>query len=367
MKKKLLVTALILVTSIMAGCGSAAEKSGAEYYDKMPQANTYQRDSVQVAYDMADSDDYYVKESESFNKAPDYSSGAGYDGNSGFKAGDSSDVSDNTVIEANETQSTRKVIKSASLRVETLQFDEFIAKLESNIGFFGGYVESSDISGNNIYRTSSRYASYTVRVPQDKISSFINQIGQDGNVTSTQYGEQDITLSYVDVESRIKTLKTEQQTLLGLLEKAEYINDVIELERRLSEVNYDIESYTSRLRTYDNQITFSTVHINVTEVERVTPVVSEPVAEKTLGEKIVISFKERMQEIWEGIQNFIIWICTHAIGIVIWAVIITTLIVLIKKASKKRKARKAAKAAKLDESKTETAEQSNSDETKMGD
>ncbi len=366
MKKKIVIITTLLCVLMLNACGgskSSSDTAISAYNDGRYQYSTAE------AMPYAPEADYGLDMKASYDVA-----GGFYDeGTDYYKEGDysgtSSAVTNNTVIEANESASTRKVIKTANLQIETLEFDDFIAKLESNIFSNGGYVESSYVSGNNIYKTSSRYANYSIRVPEDKITEFISQIGTMGNVTSTQYGEQDITLSYVDVESRIKTLKTEQDTLLELLSKAEYISDVIELERRLSEVNYDIESYTSKLRTYDNQITYSTISLSVVEVERITPIVKEPVVEKTLGEKIAISFKENLNDIWDGIQRFIIWFITHIIGICIWAVIIVAVVLFIKRGAKKKKEKQIAEMKMKAEINAEAQAkyaQSHANETNMG-
>lgn len=362
MKKKIVLIATLLCFSTLIACGGSYKASDSAYAMRDYATENYKSDYITDA-PMA-SGSYYAEKESMY----DYSKGydEGYDG--GYNS-TSSAVTDSTVIEANEAASKRKVIKTANLQVETLEFDDFVAKLDANINSFGGYIESSYVSGNNIYQTSSRYASYTIRVPEDKITGFIDQVGTLGNVTNKQYGEQDITLTYVDVESRIKTLQTEQETLLGLLEKAEYLTDIIELERRLSEVNYDIESYTSRLRSYDSQITYSTVSLSVTEVERITPVVKEPVVEKTLGEKIAISFKENLNDIWDGIQRFIIWFITHIIGICIWAVIIVAVVLFIKRGAKKKKEKQIAEMKMKAEINAEAQAkyaQSHANETNMG-
>ena len=80
-----------------------------------------------------------------------------------------------------------------------------------------------------------------------------------------------MTLDYVDVESRKKMLETEQQRLLELLETAESLDDILTIESRLTEVQYELDSKESQLRTYDNQIDYSTVYLDIDEVVRYTP------------------------------------------------------------------------------------------------
>ena len=67
-------------------------------------------------------------------------------------------------------------------------------------------------------------------------------MGKIGTVTYTNKSSEDITLDYVDVESRIEALEVEQERLLALLESAQDLESVIQLESRLSEVRYQLET-----------------------------------------------------------------------------------------------------------------------------
>ena len=62
---------------------------------------------------------------------------------------------------------------------------------------------------------------------------------------------------------RKKSLEIEQERLWALLEKADSLDAVVALEARLSEIRYELESYTSQLRLYDNQVDYSTVSIYI--------------------------------------------------------------------------------------------------------
>ena len=47
----------------------------------------------------------------------------------------------------------------------------------------------------------------------------------------------------------------------GLKEKADTLDAVIALEKRLSEIRYDLESMESQLRLYDNQVEYSILRL----------------------------------------------------------------------------------------------------------
>ena len=94
----------------------------------------------------------------------------------------------------------------------------------------------------------------TARIPAKRLDEFVQRVGEQSNITNKEERVEDVTLQYVDLESRKKALATEQDRLLELLEKAESVEDIISIEARLSDVRYELESMESQLRTLNNQI-----------------------------------------------------------------------------------------------------------------
>ena len=128
---------------------------------------------------------------------------------------------------------------------------------------------------------------------------------------------------------------------MELLENAESIEDIIVIESRLSEVRYEIESMESQLRTFDNQVDYSTVHINVEEVERYTP---QP--EKTTWERIKSGFSENVYRVTNGIKNFAIEFVIAIPVLLVWAVVIVVGVIVIRMVLKKKHKRDVEKVAK---------------------
>ena len=114
-----------------------------------------------------------------------------------------------------------------------------------------------------------------------------------------------MTLQYVSTESRVKALETEQTRLLELLENAETMEDLLTIEKRLTEVRWELENYASQLRVLDNQVNYSTIHLNIWEVDEPTVIV-----ERTVWQKIGDGFSENAGDMWDGLVNFFIWLIT---------------------------------------------------------
>ena len=169
-----------------------------------------------------------------------------------------------------QVENGRKLIRTVSLSLQTKEFDSVLNNLKTKTTELGGYVENSSISGNSYSYTTTRYASYTIRIPADKLNEFVDIVGELGNVTQENESVEDVTLQYVDVESHKKALETEQARLMELLSTAENMEDLLAIESKLSDIRYEIESYESQLRLLDNQIDYSTVHVEIFEVERMT-------------------------------------------------------------------------------------------------
>ena len=86
-----------------------------------------------------------------------------------------------------------------------------------------------------------------------------------------------------------------------MMEQAESIEDIIAINEQLTDVRYQIESMESQLRTYDNQVDYSTVNLYIDEVERYTPG-----AAKSAGARIAEGFSANIYRVGSFFKNFAI-------------------------------------------------------------
>ena len=172
---------------------------------------------------------------------------------------------------------------------------------------------------------SSKMMCRGVVIPAEKLDAFISGVSEIANVTSRSENTNDVTLSYYDMESHVKALRSEYETLLGILEKCTELKDVISVQSRITEVLYQIESYQSKLNNYDNLVAFSTVTMNISEVERETVVNPE-----TLGERISAGFRETVADISEGLEDFTVDFIVNLPYLLIWTAIIVIAVLVIR-------------------------------------
>ncbi|MBS6398010.1 MAG: DUF4349 domain-containing protein [Clostridiales bacterium] len=225
------------------------------------------------------------------------------------------------------SETGRKLIKTVNLELQTKEFDSLIEGLVKKAEEMNGYIEGSSIWGSSYYYESTRSADYTIRVPSDRLDEFVDVVSGLGNVTYKNEDVQDVTLQYVDVESHKKALEIEQERLLELLEQAESLEDLLTIESRLSEVRYELENYGSQLRLLDNQIDYSTVHVTVTEVERITET-----KERTFFQEISDRFNDSLYVVGRGLRGFVVGFLGSLPILMVWAVVIGAVVLILRKA-----------------------------------
>lgn len=242
-------------------------------------------------------------------------------------------------------QNGRKLIRTFDMMIETKEFDTVLSGVQDKVQELGGYMENSSLdSGSAYYSNYNRSAYMTARIPSDQVNGFLKNVKETANVTNISESTEDITLRYVDTESRKNALETERDRLLELLEKAGTVEEIITIESRLSDVRYQLESYASQLRTLDNQVDYSTVTIQIHEVERET----QP-TEKTFREEVSGRFGDSLYGIGQGIREFAVWILGSSPYLLLWAVIIAAVVFVLKTVRKKKNLKRMLQTTKTEE------------------
>lgn len=302
---------LCMIAALLAGCGGASK-------------STQAFDAAAAAPAEAANGAYYDMESA---KSED-----------GGLTGDT----DSTVLPEG-----RKWIITVNMSAETEDLDALMEALNGKISGLGGYVEDQDSYNGSMY-SSRRYrsASLTVRIPAERVDEFTEEMSGIANVVSTNLSREDITLSYVATESRVKALQTEEARLLELMEQAETMADLLEIESRLTDVRYELENRASQLRLYDNQVDYATIYLSIDEVQEYTPV-----EEPTVWERISGGFVSSVKGVGNGLLDLLVWVLAKSPYLVILGGVTVGVVVLIKKRKARKAAKKAAKQNPTEESK----------------
>jgi hypothetical protein len=247
----------------------------------------------------------------------------------------------------------RKIIRTVTMSCETKAYDDAVTVIMTALNTHGGYVEASNTTGTGYddVKHSERRATYTLRVPAEKLDAFLEALRTDEGIRilSQNATSSEITATYYDTVSRLETLKAEKASLTAMLEGfTDYkdISNMLKVQERLYDVIEEIEALQTKLNLYDGRVAMSTVKLTLNEVIVYTEVV---VPDPTFGERIGEAFRESWADFGEGCQDFAVWFVeafpTLLVLVVIHGGIFLIIYTSVKRGQKKRAAREAAMAA----------------------
>jgi hypothetical protein len=263
------------------------------------------------------------------------------DGSMGYVTEDSVDIEsveediNTTATSTGAVADNRKIIEKIEMTLQTKTFDNLILDIEGKIKALGGYVESSEITGREIESNNNRRATLKVRIPKAKSEEFSSFVSQTSVVIRRAVTTDDITLTYVDMESRLKALQTEKESLEKLLATASTVEDIIAVREKLTSVIGEIEAYSSKLRTFDNLVDYTTITLWVQEVER-TKVVEKQNAWQEIGTNL----KNNFANLWDLIVDVFVFAVSSIPYLIIPAVAVLVFIFALIIAKRKKRANK---------------------------
>ena len=305
----LLWAALALSLMLTFGCSKRPERSAlyAGGYSQSSAAANFQRapmPEAAMAFDEAASDTVWK--------------GAGYNPEAPFTAIGHGDISnlygemEQTAANAAATpaevgNAERKLVKSAYIRIRVENLDAADASITELLQRHYAYAASTVVDENS--RT------YSLRVPAPRYDIFLTEMNGMGRLLHRSENTQDVTLRYYDLEGRLETKKELLKTFQSYLRTAKTIEEILAVEARISELQYDIEGTGNQLRHLANQVDYATIDLNL-----MGPAAANQNRSETFG--------ERLRRMFGGFGSFLAEVAVAIVGIVIYGVPILLLVVL---------------------------------------
>lgn len=227
-----------------------------------------------------------------------------------------------------------KVIKSAGLGLETREFEADLAYIKQKVADMGGYISNSYVRGRKPenYNDSGRYASISIRIPQERMEAFLADARGIATVTYENSGGEDITSSYYDTESRLEIYETQRERILALLAKADTMEDIISLETELSRITYEIESLTTQLKRWDDLVDFATVTVELMEIPPAMAVASND----DIGTRINEGLANTLSGMAVFFENLLVFLIAASPVLVLLAVILVVVLLVLRARRKNR-------------------------------
>lgn len=309
---------LLLVPVLLVACASG------EMSDKSSDEKNYEETSPAL-------DQGYESEIEYDDFQEEAADGSGNDVNADGENGDTSkDITDGKDYLLSDTHD--KIIRKVDLNLETKAFDELIKSIETQVYELGGYVQQSNLTGRHYNSANLRYGVMVIRLPRETVNGFLNNIGNIANVVEKSENVDNVSLQYTDIESQKKSLEIEQERLLSLLERTEKLEDIMQLEARLTTVRYELQNLETEIRTIDNLVDYSTITMEIQEVELMSVDIE---TEESIGTRVKRGFDEKRHSFTKGFEDFAVWFILSLPLLLVVIIIIVIILVVVKKIIKK--------------------------------
>jgi Domain of unknown function (DUF4349)/Putative zinc-finger len=164
----------------------------------------------------------------------------------------------------------RKIIRTGEIEFEIDSFDNAVAGVTKLItaipGAFVATVNSDKLPNGKVR------GSVLVRMPPEHLDKFLLDLRKDfakiGELKNQRVGSSDVTKQYYDLESRMRAARTMEERLIDIIKKGKgEIKDLLLAERELGIWRTKLEEMEGEIRYYNNQVSLSTLTINLEEKE----------------------------------------------------------------------------------------------------
>lgn len=233
----------------------------------------------------------------------------------------------------------RKLVYTANIDAQTKDMTQAQKDINKMISDMGGYIESeySYKNGGFDYGYTRTTLEMRIRVPGSKFNEFLAGIESENiYVNNLNKSSQDYSTAYYDKESRITSLRIQEERLYELLANADDIDVMLRIENQLSDIRYEIESLTKEMRFIDSQVDYSTVNLNLEQVVHYDTSTQEPTN----------FFEELVETIKDSADEFADWSKDTLFAFIYmfpYLVILLIILLIVLKVRKNRKAKKIAK------------------------
>lgn len=159
---------------------------------------------------------------------------------------------------------TQLIVYTGTLDLQVGEVRGAVDQADQLVAGLGGHVASSDSSTKD----NQDYATVTYRIPAEKWDEALAGLRAVGvKVLNESISSEDVTGQVVDLDARIANAKASETALQAIMDKATTIQDVLDVQRELTQVRGDIESMTAQRDTLANRAALATLTVSfATEV-----------------------------------------------------------------------------------------------------
>jgi hypothetical protein len=201
--------------------------------------------------------------------------------------------------DAGVVETGRKLIKSAEIRMRVDNLDEAKKAIEKMLEQYKAYSSNTLVRDNSI--------NYTLKIPVSSYGTVFNNVSGIGKVLYSSENVEDTTIKFYDLESRLGTKEELLITFRSYLRQAKNIDDIMSVERRIAELQQEIDWFGAQLSNLSYLVEYATIDLQL----------QGPVADSVYYKP---GIKERIGELLNSFGEYLATVVVILTGIVIYGI-----------------------------------------------
>lgn len=152
----------------------------------------------------------------------------------------------------------KKIIKTATLKLEVKDFKGYNDNVHKTVKQFGGYIAQEE---QHLTDEKSETV-ISIKVPVDQFETMMNQLpGADVKVLERKINTEDVTGEVVDTKSRLEAKKQMRLKYLEFLKQSKNMEEVLQVQNEINSIQEEIESAAGRIGFLSHQSSYSTINL----------------------------------------------------------------------------------------------------------
>ena len=180
----------------------------------------------------------------------------------------------------------RKIKRRAEIEIDELKdVDASKERVGQLLSSLNGFVVSEE------FLSTPNFDEYEMklRVPADSLDKFVASLnGLEGKIWKRNFYSEDLTAKYLDSKSRKETKQAMLENYRRLLSTAKDVEDLLEIQKRIDEIQEDAEAMSKVIMKIDYDVEFSSVDLTLSDSYRYSYYGKE---EETFLSKVADAFK----------------------------------------------------------------------------
>ncbi len=223
----------------------------------------------------------------------------------------------------NDFTSKREMIRSGDITIQVADVEAFSLDIQAMIKEVDGYIESSYTGVEPYYKgdqfvSNQQTANYTLRMPSKNFMAVFEGVKKLGQLENSQQNVIDVTNQMADLNTMIKNYNLREAQLQKLLGQASNMSDILQIDKELGEVRLQIDQLNQQLNAQKNQVSMSTLYLNVKE---------KPELGNQLDGVDANIWKRAVSALIGNLNNVVKWSEIVIIALVAWSPILAVVVI----------------------------------------